>query len=197
MRQKRLPRSSPAPLLAALLLVSMTGCAGDPTTTSPGAAPVYSVTNPPPTLEAPPVPGMAGQGLLDWLLVGKQLVLPGLTTKVLGGREELRFAPGSLSLLTLVTIHEADPNKVLFQLGPHGILFGTPVTLNISYKGTNADPSSPNFDGSVPELLWLNPQGVWEAVPGTNDTVNRIYTAKLAHFSTYTLAKANPGNAEW
>jgi hypothetical protein len=171
------------------------GCTGEPSV-SPNAT-VYTADNPPPILHAPAQDLPGTMGLLDWLLVGKGLVLPGLSTRVAGGREELRFYPGSVSLAVLVTIHEADPSQVHFQLGPHGLLFGTPALLNISYRGTNADPLSSNYDGSSPALYYLNPNGIWEVVPGTNDAVNRIYSARLPHFSTYALGGASHGNAEW
>lgn len=133
-----------------------------------------------------------------WYLVANQWVVPNTETSVRGGRYQLDFHRGSLAQGAQVTISEYDPDVLEFQLGPHGTVFGTAVDLTINYAGTNVDPLSPNWDGSLPVLLWLNPGTLlWEIVPGINNPLTRTYRVRLAHFSTYRLSTQRPGTAEW
>jgi hypothetical protein len=136
-------------------------------------------------------------------IIAQQWVERGQPADVSGGRYSLHFYPGSIVDRdgADVTIAEWSPSVLQVELGPHGIPFGVPVLITIDYSGTNADPSSSNYDGSTPCLLWFNePMNRWEQVPGTDDPDKRKYKAKLAHFSRYavvTSTKKKPGTAEW
>ena len=133
-----------------------------------------------------------------WYQVASQWVAPNTETTVRGGRYRLDFHRGSLAQGAQVTISEYDPNILEFQLGPDGTVFGTPVDLTIDYAGSNVDPLSPAWDGSLPLFLWLNPKTLlWEIVPGINNPLTRTYRVKLAHFSQYRLSTQKQGTAEW
>lgn len=135
----------------------------------------------------------------NWYLVANQWVPAGSVTAVQGGRYKLKFYAGSLSQGAQIQVREYNPNVLDFQLDPHGIQFGTPVDLTIDYRGTNVDPLSPNWDGTLPLFLWFNPaSSLWEIVPGLNNPLTRTYHVKLQHFSRYQLTtEKQGGTAEW
>lgn len=191
-RSRRSPQA--LALVVTLLGAALSGC-GVESTPIDSRQTVYTADNPPPILRAPNLD--RGDFLSDepWYVVGSGAVTQGIAQDVLGGNYRLSFHAGSLTVPQLAaTIQERNPGLIDFELGPHGAEFATPVTLTISYAGTNADPASPNFEPGVLEFYYLNPtSSIWERIPGVDDTAARTYTISLAHFSRYALAKA-PGN---
>ena len=146
----------------------------------PGAAPPVTATGP------------------AWYTVAQKWVYPLRDARVAGSRYDVHFLPGSLTAPINARIEEYDPRIVDFQLGPHGTQFLVPVTVSIDYSGTNADPSSPAYDGSLPVLLWLNPSThLWEIVVGVDDRLTHHYTVVLTHFSRYAMSSPSGGTGEW
>lgn len=113
--------------------------------------------------------------------------------EVSGERYRMRFYPGSLGR-DIEFVLSARSGTLRFELEPHRERFRIPVELTIDYKGTNADPQSSNYDGTVPLLYYYNEYTlVWETVPGIIDTGDCKYKARLPHFSNYVLG----GRAGW
>lgn len=136
-----------------------------------------------------------GSGNLLYLPVVVQLVLPGLNTRVQGGRWALDFHLGSLLLPKPISISQASDGTMRVQFGPDGTQFGTPVDVTVRYDGTSADPDSPNYKpGTQPAFYWWDPaHSVWVEQPSTVDRSNKVLHAKLHHFSTYAVG----GKAGW
>ncbi|MGH7731873.1 MAG: hypothetical protein ACRENJ_11560 [Candidatus Eiseniibacteriota bacterium] len=116
---------------------------------------------------------------------------------VAGSRYRVTVPPLALSNTTTISVREYSPGVLDFELLPHGTQFRLPVTVSVDYAGTSLDPSSPDYDGGLPLLLWFNPsRGLWELVPGVNDPLAKKYTVLLTHFSRYAIGSTK-GTAEW
>lgn len=186
--------------LAALTLsgLALIGCGKDLSPTAP-QAPVYTLDSPPPFVRSDDA---ASSDFLaaTWYTVVSDEIDKGKNETVIGSHYKLSFPATSLKVPTLlVTIQELSPSLIAFQLGPHGSQFATPVTLTISYAGTNADPSYVGYTPGALVFFYLNPTtNIWEQVPGTNNASLKKYTVSLTHFSTYALAKIPPpGTGDW
>jgi len=183
--------------LVALAAALWLGCAEEPAT-APGpsepAPPEYTESQPPPFLAGPGDSGVAEPPPDAWYVVARDSVAAGTDRRVAGSRYEVHLLPGSLSQTTEIAIQEWNPDVIDFQLTPHGIRFLLPVVVTVDYTGTNADPLSPNYDGSLPIFIWLDPgSGIWEIVAGVNYPLTRKYVVTLTHFSRYACS----GTAEW
>jgi hypothetical protein len=182
----------------ALTALALAGCGKDLSPAAP-QAPVYTRESPPPFVRS--ADASASDFLTaTWYTVASMSVDKGKSKIVAGSHYSLLFDKNSLTVSKLaVTIQELDPSLIEFQLGPHGSQFATPVTLTISYAGTNADPSSASYTPGALVFYYLNPAtNIWEQVPGTNNATLKNYTVSLTHFSTYALAKVPPpGTGDW
>jgi hypothetical protein len=195
-------RSGHRACLFLALMVTWLGCS-PALPVAPDLSSMTTVTSTP--LASPPiahVPGATAEQISDtdpsWYAVARQWVRPGTLTTVRGSRYSVTFLPGSLLRGVEATIHEYDPGIADFQLGPHGTRFLMPVTLTVSYAGTDLDPASPGYAGGAPSLVWLNPgSGLWELVPGVNNPLTKTYTVQLSHFSRYALRGGASGTGEW
>lgn len=189
-RQVNRPTGSWLLLLGILVspMVATLGCGDVRTITSPEPQP--TVLRSSHAMLAP-----AAESDTDWYLLASAEVKPEDEDKsVGGGRYELTFPLGAVRQTTVITISEWDSHVLECEFGPHGIAFDQPVTLRIDYSGTNADPSSSNYDGSLPEFRWLNPEtNLWEVLAGTDDPEELEYYVQLTHFSRYALF----GKAGW
>ena len=192
--------------LASLLLVALWGCSptgpvapilGEDGAPSTGSRPLPDTAPPPPSrLTGPSAAGNLGtpEPVLNWLMVVQRFVLPKAASHVAGSRYDLAFPLDAVEEPELVTIKEHDPDIVDVTLGPHGIKFGKPVTLTIDFRGTQADPKAPKWDGREPVLYWLNEDTkCWEEVPGRTDWTKCRHIVQLEHFSRYVLG----GKAGW
>lgn len=179
--------------------LGISGCGTDYSPTGEQAA-VYTQASPPPFVRSDPAPQSDFLGSDEWESVASGSVEKGKSKVTSGGRYSLSFASGSLTVSKLTaTIEERDEDVIDIQLGPHGSQFSTPVTLTISYAGTNADPNSKNFQPGSLAFYYFNPvANIWEQAPGTDNVALRQYTVKLTHFSQYALAKVpTPGTGDW
>jgi hypothetical protein len=189
--------------MLSLAAIVWTGCGRLPTAPEAGSAGSSSAEDP----QIVTTPGHSSAGFAAQSVAGETLqvlvqrwVRRGEATEVRGGRYRLRFQSRSLidRDSALVTISQWSPNVVRVELGPHGIPFGAPVTFIVDYAGTNADPLSSNFDGSLPILLWLDPaSNQWVQLLTINDVLRRTLTTQLSHFSTYAVGRKTSGTAEW
>lgn len=188
-----------------VLAIIAGGCGQDsplsPSLDAGGRAPesTYTRQSPPPFVRTSRTLGSVGpigsliQDVVDWVVVATTWVGADVDKVVTGSRYKLHFVPGSLETGAQVVIKEKTPDRLEFELGPHGIEFGEPVVLTIDFSGTNADTTSANYDGGgPPELYWYNPgTEVWERIPGKVEGTK--YVAELQHFSLYGLARGKGG----
>ena len=131
--------------------------------------------------------GEPGTGTAVEVLDG--VVTPAAERTLAGGRYELAFPVGAVGHTTHVKLTAPDSSKILFELEPHGSEFAVPVVLTIDYRGTNADPDSPNYDGSMPVLYWFDDRAAaWVEVRGVSDVGDKRHIVQLDHFSTYSLS---------
>jgi hypothetical protein len=71
-----------------------------------------------------------------------------------------------------------------YELGPDGAKFNPPVTISLSYKGMQLPPSTAENDIVI---VWKDAQGKWSKLESTVDTVNKVVTAKISHFTPFGL----------
>jgi hypothetical protein len=152
----------------------------------------------PEILPAPPRPALSSRakelevdapGTGTAIEVIDDTVTPAAERTLAGGRYELAFPVGAVGQATQVKLTEPDSSKILFELEPHGAQFAVPVVLTIDYRGTNADPDSPNYDGSMPVLYWFDDRAAaWVEVRGVSDVGDKRHIVQLDHFSTYSLS---------
>ncbi len=197
MRPRRTALVSLLALSLALVGASLlTGC-GSEGPTAP-VTPVYTSDSPPPFVQS----STAGWGVgatagdSDWQQVASKWIWwnGGVVS---GSRYTLTFPEGAVSGKR-IRIWERAPHVLDVVFGPHGTEFGQTVTLTINLAGTNVDPGSPNYDGSVPEFYYLNEESdVWEPLPSSRH--GAILTVQLEHFSRYAVASKRPnmGTADW
>ena len=182
----------PATLMA-FVMVLFTGCASDKMA-GPQTQGGESSGTLPPALVSPnaatPSVGLSSSG---WYEIASAEVEPDDEKTVGGGRYGFYFPEGAVSQTTTITISEWDSHVLDVEFGPHGTQFNLPVTLEIDYSSTNADPDSDNYNGAIPAFYWFDQENdVWVEIQGDTDTENLIYTVELEHFSRYSL-RGTPG----
>lgn len=168
--------------------LALAGCGKDLAPADP-QAPAYTRESPPPfvrSAEASSSDFLAA----NWYTVASGSVTKGKSKTIAGSHYSLYFASSSLTVSSLsATIKEQNPGVIDFQLAPAGAQFSTPVKLTISYAGTNADPSSPTYTPGALTFFVLNPNtGIWEVLPGTDNTSLKQYVISLSSFSSITSA---------
>ena len=181
---------------SALLTVAGLGCSGRGPTTPDVGATSGQVSDPGIATAGPEGAASTFQSAPNWYTVASKSVKPLFGGVVAGSRYKVTLPPLSLSQTTTIAIREYSPNVIDFELLPHGTQFLLPVTVDVDYSGTSLDPASPDYQGGLPVLLWLNAStGLWELVPGVNNPLTKKYTVLLTHFSRY--AVSSQGTAEW
>lgn len=190
------------------LSLGLAGCSqNSPTQPVAAAAPMSRLDAPSPAnvlrVSAPPAATRATPSRLsanaahpdssDWQVVGSVLASPGAPASLDSGRYRLLVENGCVDTATVFTIATYDSTVLDVELGPHAKTFGRPLELTIDYAGTQADPASPDFDGTEPRVYWYNENGgVWVPMPCTVDAEQLTVTVRLVHFSRYAVgAKAS------
>lgn len=124
---------------------------------------------------------------LGWNLVASKSIGSAGGT-VSGSRYTLTFPANALTSSKTITISERSSRILDAEFGPAGLLFSKPVTLVMSYAGTNADPASSSFDGTVPAYFQFDTATMsWKSIAGTLNTSARTFTVQISCF--------NPGYA--
>lgn len=173
------------PRLAMLLLTVLVlgvSCADDSSQMGPTATPEFiEILGP----EAPA--GVAGSAVKgrSAAMEASQLVTPEAGGTVAFGRATVVIPPDALRENTQITVRSTDDALVGCELGPHGIAFDRPVTLQFDLKGTEALPTDDLT------IYWFNEEtGAWEDVGGTLDPATMVLSTKLEHFSQYRAGRA-------
>ncbi len=96
---------------------------------------------------------------------------------------EVQVPAGALSGTVLMTMTKLD--NVTVELGPHGLQFNSPVSLNFTL------PSG--ADAAAATVRWFDPSAqVWTVIPSMVSSGNRI--APLQHFSKYRIEAPTEAN---
>jgi hypothetical protein len=99
-------------------------------------------------------------------------------------RYELKIPAGALAQDTYITVRDPGNGYLMCDLGPEGLHFRTPITLEVDLKGTGVT-------GSEWSIFWWNPaSNLWEDQHGVCSGEKVV--AQLSHFSLYA-----PGKAGW
>ncbi|MBN1212525.1 MAG: hypothetical protein JXA92_08100, partial [candidate division Zixibacteria bacterium] len=89
---------------------------------------------------------------------------------------------------TVFSINIPDLNVFYNEFGTSGLVFDKPVKVTMSYR--DADLTGVN-ETSI-RIAWLNEaSGEFEDLACEVDTVNKLITAELEHFSAYGLISDN------
>ena len=122
-----------------VLAIIAGGCGQDsplsPSLDAGGPEPTYTRQSPPPFVRTSRTLGSVGpigslvQDVVDWVVVATTWVGADVDKVVTGSRYKLHFVPGSLETGVQVVIKEKTPDRLEFELGPHGTQFGEPVVL--------------------------------------------------------------------
>jgi hypothetical protein len=100
------------------------------------------------------------------------------------GYSALYFKPGDVPQDTLITFNW-DSHGYITDLFPHGIVFNTPVKIELSYK--HADLTG--IDESRLKI-WYYDESInkWELIGGEVDTTQKVISGYIHHFSRYSVA---------
>ncbi|PDW04929.1 hypothetical protein [Candidatus Viridilinea mediisalina] len=86
---------------------------------------------------------------------------------------------------------EFTPVGLVYQLGPEGFTFNTPVILNLPIPN-DVDPAS-----VLGFTYYDATSGEWQMVPATVDAENRIATVATTHFSPWGLFRFSRSDTTW
>jgi hypothetical protein len=117
----------------------------------------------------------------------------GLVSRLIGilggtvecGHHSYTVPAGALLRLTRMTMAYASRNTVAVDCGPSPLNFLLPVTLRLSYEGTQYDEI-----GAHPENLriwYMRDDGTFEAVESAVNLGTKIVSAPVTHFSRYII----------
>lgn len=122
---------------------------------------------------------------------------PSSTTNLIGttggsatsadGKATVQVPAGALATSTTITIASSIANVPqgnignVFDFGPEGITFNTPVTISMKYD-PNVIPQG--VAESSLTLAFLS-GSTWTDIPTTIDTINKLLIGQTTHFSTY------------
>jgi hypothetical protein len=100
------------------------------------------------------------------------------------GYSALYFKPGDVPQDTMITFNW-DSNGYITDLFPHGIVFNSPVEIELSYK--HADLTG--IDESRLKI-WYYDESIdkWELIGGEVDTTQKVISGYIHHFSRYAVA---------
>jgi hypothetical protein len=97
---------------------------------------------------------------------------------------KLEVPAGAVGSDTLFSIRIPDPYVFYNEFGTDGLVFAKPVRVTMSYR--DADLSG--VDETTIRIAWYNEStGEFEDVACELDTLNKLVTAELHHFSAYGL----------
>jgi hypothetical protein len=99
------------------------------------------------------------------------------------GPHKLRIPRGALARATVITFEQPVSLEVTTRLSPHGITFGRPVTLTLSYKHCLRPTGYRERVAYTDEQL-----NILEYVPSRDNDADGLVSAVLDHFSRYAVA---------
>ena len=104
--------------------------------------------------------------------------------KIWHGGHKVDFPSSALAQDAYASIAVSPSNYIQVDFGPDGT-FAKDVTVTISYKNANLN----GISESSLTLAWYDPAtGQWIAVNSTVDTNKKWITAKVRHFTEYTIS---------
>jgi hypothetical protein len=137
-------------------------------------------------------PQQSAQLLAGGLAPKSERIKAALGGTVTNGGFTVRIPAFALPADTTVTITPTSAFVMTCDIQPSGLQFSPniPVTLAFDYRGTTADPLSPNYIPGPVTAVWFNPSiSSWMVIGGTDYPIQREFDSTLGHFSYYALAK--------
>ena len=197
------------PALIAGIVFALSACGGStPSSPVPAAARSPLTTNPLPVVhsldatpaltvssgqDSMPAPGSELTSLAGNIAC-EALVTPDNAASFAGGRYKLTVPRGAVAQSTTIQCRYWKSGLLELQLLPHGEQFLHPITLEIDLHDTNADRSSPNYNGATPNFFWYDSStDTWQEVPSVYSSDQNKLTVQLSHFSLYAVG----GKAGW
>jgi hypothetical protein len=139
-----------------------------------------------PSIPNIPIPTAVGTPLGD--STSKTIGKSGGSLASADGNAELIFPAGALTVNTNISIQAITnnaPNGIAnaYRFLPEGIIFLQPVTLKFHYKAEDLAATL----GDLMGIAFQDSVGIWYRLNNfTNDTVNKIISAPIKHFTDYT-----------
>lgn len=182
-------------ILMAIVMIAGCGKFSAPTATQPSADEGMGLWNPRPGDHV--VPGVdiprlrPGYYESQWGMSINPLNMPGTSLNIGAdggmlqlGRDALQIPAGALDNTIAIKMTLASVTGVAVDCGPTGLTFKVPATLVLSYTGTQYE----NMDSPSLSIFYAAPDGSFQKLPSTVDTVNKTVSAQLNHFSRYILS---------
>jgi len=108
------------------------------------------------------------------------------------GPHELIVPPGAVTDFVNISMSFASPNAVAADCSPSPFTFSVPVTLILSYDGTQYDGGWDGDGGGTSEpppleIIYMATDGSLEALDSEVDVENLTVSAQTDHFSRYII----------
>jgi hypothetical protein len=100
------------------------------------------------------------------------------------GFHQLIIPAGAVSDYVLITLTNASTNAVAVDCSPTPFRFNAPVTLVLSYKGTQYETS---LTASSLSVVYMADNSTFEPLPSVVDAANLTVSAQTDHFSRYII----------
>ncbi|MBU0509431.1 hypothetical protein KKH27_11440 [bacterium] len=102
------------------------------------------------------------------------------------GYHSLLIPSGAVSDFVMISVSNASVTGVAMDCNPSPFQFNVPVTLTLSYRGTQYDGTN----NPPLAVLYMSPSGSLERMPGSVDPNDMTVTAQTTHFSRYIIGGA-------
>jgi len=103
------------------------------------------------------------------------------------GLHRLIVPPGALSERVLIKLANASVTSVGVDASPEGLTFALPVTLTLSFHGTQYEDCV-DCGAEALQIFYMAPDGTLEAYESTVDLAAETVSAQLTHFSRYIIS---------
>jgi hypothetical protein len=100
------------------------------------------------------------------------------------GHHRLIVPPGAVNDFVWISMSNASANAVAVDCNPSPFTFNLPVTLILSYRGTQYE----DMDGTPPlSVIYMASNGSFQPLPSVVDPINLTVSAATNHFSRYII----------
>ena len=122
------------------------------------------------------------RGLVGNLLTPIYEVVGGLGGMVQLGLHSYAIPAGAVNTPTMFSLAYASATGIAVDCGPSPFTFNTPVTLSLSYAGTQYDNDNPP---PALQIFYMAPDGTLTPLLSTGNPGLKTVTAQVDHFSRY------------
>lgn len=100
---------------------------------------------------------------------------------IMFGLHSLWIPPGAVDGFVMLTISNGSVTGVAIDCNPSPFHFNVPVTFFMSYRWTQYE----HMDDPPLRIMYMDPEGNLEELPGETDPLHLIVTGESDHFSRY------------